>query len=91
VVQLEVPTRHEVNLGVFLPGGTGMLSATEAEPVRLWDLVGGACLREFGEYSNHAWALKATADRSALIGCRDAHRIASGDWSGEVRMWSMTG
>ena len=71
VVQLEVPTRHEVNLGVFLPGGTGMLTATEAEPVRLWDLVGGACLREFGEYSNHAWALKATADRSALIGCRD--------------------
>ena len=80
VIQLAAPTRNEVNLGV-LADARRMLTATEAEPVRLWNLGDGNCLREFGGYSNHAWALKAMTDqRSVVIGCRDgAVRIASLD------------
>jgi WD40 repeat protein len=71
-IQLHVPTHAEVNLGVFLVDGERMLTATEAEPVRLWDLAGGTCLREFAGFSNHAWALKpATDQRSVAMGCRD--------------------
>ncbi len=82
-IQLQVPTDRETNLGVFLPDGERLLTATEADAVRLWDLAGGTCLREFGSYSHHAWALK-TADRSLLIGCRDgAVRLVDLD-SGDV-------
>jgi len=71
-IQLQVPTRNEVNLGVFLRDGSRILTATEGEPVRLWDPASGSCLREFGGYSNHAWALKVMPDgRSIIVGCRD--------------------
>ncbi len=72
MIQLQVPTRNEVNLGVFLPGGARVLTATEREPVRLWEVATGACLLEFGGFSDHAWALKVSPDgRSVVIGCRD--------------------
>jgi WD40 repeat protein len=72
VIQLQVPTRNEVNLGVFLRDGSRILTATEGEPVRLWNPASGSCLREFGGYSHHAWALKAMPDgRSIIVGCRD--------------------
>ena len=71
LIQLRVPTGNEVNLAVFQPDGERVLTATEAEPVRLWELAGGTCLREYGGFSNHAWALKLAGPRSALIGCRD--------------------
>jgi WD40 repeat protein len=86
VIQLQVPTHNEINLGVFLPDTVRMLTATEAEPVRLWDFARGTCLRQFGEYSAHAWALKAAANRSALIGCRDgAVRLVDLDSGGVAK------
>jgi WD40 repeat protein len=72
VIQLQVPTRNEVNLGVFSRDGSRILTATEGEPVRLWDPANGSCLRELGGYSNHAWALKDMPDGpSIIVGCRD--------------------
>ena len=72
VVHLQVPTPREVNLGVFLRNDPRILTATEGEPVRLWDGNTGALLREFGSYSNHAWAIRVSDDtRTVFVGCRD--------------------
>jgi WD40 repeat protein len=72
VVHLQVPSSREVNLGVFLRGDGRMLTATEAEPVRLWDGMTGALIREFGTYSHHAWAIRVADDnRTLFVGCRD--------------------
>lgn len=77
MIQLQVPTRNEVNLGVFLLDGSRILTATEGEPVRLWELASSRCLREFEGHTetirSAAWspdqrlALSASHDRTVRV------------------------
>lgn len=86
IVQLQTPTPREVNLAVFLHGDARLLTATEAEPIRLWDGTAGRLLLEYDSSSNHAWAIRVSDDdRTTFVGCRDGVVRVAETGTGGVR------
>lgn len=71
-----------MNLALFSPDGSRLLTEGYARPIQIWDGVSGAAL---GAFTKHAQ----NAHKKAVVFSPDGRQVASGDSAGVVWIWEV--
>lgn len=70
----------------FLPDGQRVVTGSDDRTLRVWDLKTGSLLAQLLGHRDRVRSVAVTRDQAAKIG-DNSYLLASGDRSGEVRLW----
>ena len=81
-IQTAVLSGHtgQVNSLIFLPDGTSLVSGSNDETAKLWDLQTGGVVKTFSGHTGPVWSVSISADHTT---------IASGSKDHTIRLWDI--